>query len=450
MKIATAHRLNGSEVVFVRGTDKVLRDQHWDEVFITSLFTFRWKPLIETIRFYTAGPTPPLVGGVAASLLPEDIRKETGVSPHVGPLTNCVPWLPKVAKADRDLGCLAAEIAARGIDALPPDYGVFEDVEVPYHSVLRDNYILRSSRGCSRHCDFCGVRILEPTFVPSIPLEPLVSYIDRRWGKKRNLILLDDNVLQSRDFDRAIDEIIALGFRRGDKLDNKLRSVDFNQGLDLRLIQKKHLARLAELEVRPLRIAFDNVALEPIYLRKIPWVLDHGFREISTYVLYNHNDTPADLYRRLNATCRINEQLDARVYSFPMKYIPCTAKDRHHLGAHWTRRQIRGIQCILNASYGIAPTQPAYLRRAFGSNVQEFLRIIQMPENYIIQRREHHADGSIVAWQRAYEKMSCDERRAAKRLIAKGKGLVPRTSPNRRIQEFLRHYRREDQFRERK
>ena len=59
MKIATAYRLNGSEVVFVRGTDKVLRDQHLDEIFITSLFTFRWKPLIETIRFYTAGPTPP-------------------------------------------------------------------------------------------------------------------------------------------------------------------------------------------------------------------------------------------------------------------------------------------------------------------------------------------------------------------------------------------------------
>jgi hypothetical protein len=370
MKIATAYRLSGSQVVFVRGNDKAIRDQHWDEILITSLFTFRWKQLIETIRFYTAGKTLPRVGGIAASLLPEEIKKETGVSPHVGPLTNSAPWLKKAAGADRDLARLADEIAARGVDALPPDYGLFGDVDAPYHSVLKNNYILRTSRGCNRRCDFCGVKILEPIFVPRIPLEPLVSYISKRWGEKQKLILLDDNLLQSRDFDRAIDEIIALGFRRGDKLDGKLRSVDFNQGLDIRLLQKRHLARLAQLEIRPLRIAFDSLALEPIYRKKIPWILDHGFREISTYVLYNHTDSPTDLYRRLNATCQINEELGARIYSFPMKYIPCTAKDRHHLGSNWTRRQIRGVQCILNASYGIAPTQPAYLRRAFGSNVQ--------------------------------------------------------------------------------
>jgi hypothetical protein len=80
--------------------------------------------------------------------------------------------------------------------------------------------------------------------------------------------------------------------------------------------------------------------------------------------------------------------------------------------------------------------------------VQEFLHIIQMPENYIIHRSEHQANGSIAAWQRSYDKMASDERRAAKCFIAKGKGLVPITSPNRRIQQFLRHYRYEDESQE--
>jgi hypothetical protein len=440
MKIATAHKLKGDHVTFVRGIDTESRKRSWNQVYIATSFTFRWRQTVDTVRFYSQGNVRPIVGGILASLMPAEFQHETGITPHIGPLNGSLRGAWKAIRADRDLAVLADDIAARGVDSLPPDYGIFDKCDVPYREALDECYILRASKGCNRGCDFCGVRILEPTYVSQIALSARVSYIARHWKEKANLLLLDDNILLSPQFDRIIDEIRDLGFAKGARLDGKLRYVDFNQGLDIRLLQKKHLKKLAQIELRPIRLAFDNVALQTMCKHKLQWVLDNGFREISVYVLYNHTDTPEDLYRRLGTMCRINASHGSRIYSFPMKYIPCNAMDRKHLGQHWTRRQVRGVQCILNASHGIAPTQPDFFRRAFGRSIQQFLQIIQMPENYIVYRSKYSENGHIQKWQECYEAMSATDRRIATGLIANGKGTIAYQQSNKKIAAFLRHY----------
>lgn len=47
------------------------------------------------------------------------------------------------------------------------------------------------------------------------------------------------NVLASSKFDYIIDEIQEAGFHKGTKFNNSLRHVDFNQGIDLRLLTKR-------------------------------------------------------------------------------------------------------------------------------------------------------------------------------------------------------------------
>jgi len=443
MKIATSHKLSGDEVHFCKGKSVSTRNENWDLIYITTLFTFQWNKTVDTIRFWSKGNAQVLVGGVLASLMPNEIERETGVCPHVGPYKGNIPLLQSLVENDGELKQLSSCIESFGIDCLPPDYGVFDKTEVPYKDALENCYILRTSKGCRRNCDFCAVGTLEPDFIERLPLEPSISYIRKRDGEKQNLLLLDDNVLLSPSFDAIIDEIAAVGFAKGSKLNRKRRFVDFNQGLDVRLLTKKQLKKLATIELRPLRLAFDNISLKDVYKKKVEWALELGFKEISSYVLYNHDDTPSNLYHRLEIGCELNEKHAGRIYSFPMKYIPCGDKDRKHVGDNWTRRQIRGVQCILNATHGIAPTNPEFLRLAFGKNVTEFLQLIQMPEKYIIHRQRHMANSDISCWQTAYKSMSSSEKRTARRIISVGKRNFDCKHNNREIAAFLSHYKKE-------
>ncbi len=440
MKIATAHRLRGDEVTFCRGNNATLRDKNWDRIYITTLFTFHWNLAIGTINYYSKGKIKPLVGGVLASLLPEDLASETSIIPHVGPYTEKLPGLVEKVGLNNELSKIKDIVVDRGIDALPPDYEMFHSISVPYDTLLRNSYLLRTTRGCMRDCAFCGVKRMEPTYEERLPLAPLISYMTKKWGDRRNLILLDDNVLFSKKFDSIVDELYDLGFKAGSKHNGHRRCVDFNQGLDIRLLTKRHLKKLSTIELRPLRLAFDSYSLHETYTKKIMLAIDCGFKEISSYVLYNYNDTPSDLYNRLLIGCQINERYKSRIYSFPMKYIPCSSKDRHYISAYWTRRQIRGVQCILNATHGIAPTKLDFFKRAFGDNEDRFLRIIQMPENYIIKRSEYLSSGQIGVWNKDYDSLSTSERSEALHLISGGKNRAPKSGTTKKINAFLCHY----------
>lgn len=439
MRIATAHKLKGDTVVFSKGIDHKISNTPFDAVYITTLFTFDWKITIDTIKHYAERQERVLVGGILASLMPDEVQAATGIRPHIGPLHNSFTLSEDDVYLDRNLAALQSEIASNGIDSFPPDYGIFEHVAVPYHDALAQSYFLRSSRGCHRGCRFCSVNIIEPRPIPRIPLRPYVDYISERWGQKQNLILLDDNVLESRHFDEIIDEICGLGFHRNAHFNGKRRSVDFNQGIDIRLLQRRHLEKLSSIELRPLRLAFDNIDLCETFVKKVDWAVQAGFREISTYVLYNYSDSPADLYERLSTACNLNEKYGIRIYSFPMKYVPSTPDGRAFLGPKWTRRQIRGLQCILNATHGISPTQPSFFRAAFGRNVTEFLKLLNMPEDYIIKRYSDKSSHPKL-WEQSYKAMTPQERRTARLAISGGKGTFAFDHTNPRIAAFLSHY----------
>ena len=93
LKLARFHRDRGDEVKFVSGfdpslfedTDMFSEGQTWDRVYITTLFTFHFDKITKTINDYikaiggTVGNV--FVGGVMASIMPEDIFNETGIWP---------------------------------------------------------------------------------------------------------------------------------------------------------------------------------------------------------------------------------------------------------------------------------------------------------------------------------------------------------------------------------
>lgn len=355
MKISTYHK--DDDVTFYKGTSVAVRDQYWDTIYITTMFTFQWNMTIETIKFYQRGMQKDRnnikVGGILASLLNEDVEKETGIKPHFG------LW--------------------HEIDRLKPDYDLTKGVYEYYTNNTSIGYM---TKGCVNNCPFCAVPSLEPDFIPFIPLD---SQVNRN---KKNLILMDNNVLASPEFPKIIEGIKKHGFQKGAKFGKGQRFVDFNQGLDARLLTEEKMELLTQIALRPLRIAFDNIKLKKLYIEKIRLAYKYGIRHLSNYILFNYNDTPDDFYERLRINIELNEELGLGIFSFPMRYIPLDAKDRKYTGPNWTRTQLRGIQCILHATHGVVGPRKPFFDTAFGKDVDEFKYIIEQPEEAIFHREK--------------------------------------------------------------
>jgi len=356
MKISSYHKQRGDEVVFYRGTRAAVRDQKWDIIYITTLFTYQWNTVIRTIRFYQRNKhaCDIKVGGILASLLAEDLEEETGIKPHVG------LW--------------------EEVDRLPPDYNLFEGV---YEYRVNDASIGYTTRGCIRRCPFCAVPQLEPEYVPYIPLKQQID------PSKKDLLLLDNNVLASPEFPKIIAEIKECGFYKGAKFNGKLRYIDFNQGVDARLLTEDRMELLSQIAVFPLRIAFDDIMMKKLYIEKVRLAKKYGIKRLSNFILYNFNDTPEDFYERLRINIGLNEELGSSIFSFPMRFIPLDAKDRKHVdNPHWTKKQLRGIQCILHATHGVVGTRREFFEKAFGRDAEEFQYIIEQPEEHIFYREK--------------------------------------------------------------
>lgn len=476
MKISAYHKMLGDDVTFFKGKSKELREKKWDRIYVTTLFSFYWKTTIETIEFYKRSVNKIRdfkVGGIMASILAEEIYKETHTKSIVG-------LLDKPRMLDNDNNII--------VDHVVPDYDILDEIDYKYPA--KDSYLGYMTRGCINRCSFCAVPKLEPKYKHYISIKEQIKEIDRKYGHKKNLLLLDNNVLASKHFPRIIEEIKEIGFYRGskyqrpvkfkllmerfkngednskilqkisailksqpvyiknektkkdfsqllerfdlsnnvtrnqllkaqdclspyfDKYRNKaygLRHVDFNQGVDPRLITEDKMKLLSEIPISPLRIAFDSVGQEykRKYIKAIELAAKYGIRNLSNYVLYNwDNDTPDDFYNRLRVNIELNDDLDVRVYSFPMKYIPVIAKDRNHIGKHWSLKYIRAIQKILLVTGGAVMPNKPFFKKAFGKDLNEFHKIMLMPEKYIIDRLKHENNGDTKEWWSTLKSLS--------------------------------------------
>lgn len=425
MKIAAFHKLRGDEVHFVKGLNKEIRDQIWDRIYITTLFSFYWAETIKTIKYYEFSVKDPqnlFIGGPMATIMADKIEEETGFKSVKGLLNERGKLkLPNDYK----------------IDNIVPDYSILDEISYKYPA--NNAYFAYMTRGCVRKCPFCAVPTIEPFYVEYIPLKKQIKLINERYGEKKDLLLLDNNVLASSRFDHIIDEIKEAGFYKGAKLNNSYRYVDFNQGIDLRLLTKEKIKQLAELPIRPLRIAFDHIKLKNRYIEKIEWAVEFGLTRLSNYILYNYDDTPEDFYERLRINVELNKRLGTQIFSFPMKYIPVMYKDRKFVGKHWNPRYLRSIQCILHATHGVVGPKRKFFEAAFGKNLREFKKLLLMPDDYIIYREDHKHNGANE-WKDGYLSLKPSQKQKFHNIVFKNnfKNLQPSNDP--KIAELLQHY----------
>jgi hypothetical protein len=281
LKLSSLYKAQGHEIRFVRGLVLVARFVP-DEIKVTSLFTWSWRPVWEAIAFYRAlFPNAKVsLGGVYASLTPEH-AKGSGAHEVVSGL---------IAEAED----------------LLPDYSI-----VPKWHTEQAASILFSSRGCIRSCGFCAVPKLEgkPFKIrPNTHIKHLVH------PEHKRVILWDNNILGESHWPDAVRELKELG-----------AEADFNQGLDARLMTADVAAALKDLRIPTIRFAYDFVGMrdgvkKAITLLRSAGLSDRRVRHISCYVLYNYKDTPDDLFQR------VRDLLAWGVAAYPMRYQPLSGE----------------------------------------------------------------------------------------------------------------------------
>lgn len=466
-----------------------LNNPKWDRVCITTLFTFYWEKTIKTINDFKQlckDSNEVKVGGIAASLLSKEMEGETGIMPHIG-------LLDKGGEYD-DNNII--------IDTLPLDYSILNEIDYKYPE--NEGYYAYMTRGCVNRCSFCAVPQLEPIFNGFISIKEQIKYISDKFGEKRNLLLLDNNVLASEYFDDIIDEIKECGFYAGatyvepnkydviikdlkklsinyyghikcivnlyhslykkvgedikseiytklytnrllnvnsatkdkilevddffaplfEKYRNKIpkaRYVDFNQGVDARLITPAKMERLAEIPIRPLRIAFDRWSLREVYENAVRLAASYGIRDMSNYLLYNEKEKPVDLYYRMKLNIELCEELDVNIYSFPMKYHPIQDpkyfRNRTFIGTYWNRKFIRAVQAILNSTKGKIGRGKSFFEKAFGRDEKEYEKLLYMPEVMIIYRLYYENNGMTELWWKTFSSLTVEKSNEVKAII---------------------------------
>ena len=325
-----------------------------DEIWLTTCFTFDIPHALGIVREAKKRAPMVKVGGVAATLLPEYFERE-GVEVHQG-------LIPEAEQCG-------------------PDYSLLP--ESPEYSIAH------TSRGCIRKCKFCMVSRLEPTFHNREWLGDLAP------GAKQ-IRFYDNNWLAKSVEDLGSDAGLIRGLVRA----GRITSVDFNQGLDCRLLTEEKADVLRGVPIKPVRFAFDGMQEDGHYQRAVRMMAERGFRSFFSYVLYNFRDTPQDLYYRLRESAKLMQDLGVSVGSFPMRYQPILEADakRAYTGEHWTEQKKRNLVCLMSlaskratVTFSGAPEFPPVeeFEYWYGKDADEFDRLLSYPKiRQLAQRKK--------------------------------------------------------------
>jgi len=313
LKLSTYEKKRGNTTELVYGTNYKSTVEP-DIIYITSLFTWAWEPVWEAIRYYSLKfPNADLwLGGLYASLMPEHAAL-SGIKPdHI--------FKGVHPKAELEL----------------PDYGL-----VPEWNKKEQASIVFASRGCIRSCVFCGV----PKIEGKLCFERN-SIKEQIWPGHKKIIFFDNNLLASKNRDSIFAEIYETDL-----------AVDFNQGLDARLITERVAEQIARLKIdRFVRLAFDTTDVGPSIEKAIRLLKNKGIdgRRILVYILYNFIDTPQDFFERLKKVLKLG------AVAYPMRFQPIySLKKNSYVSPLWTQDRLEAV-ATARRLWGSGGTFPPY------------------------------------------------------------------------------------------
>ena len=299
-KISSFIKSHNGQTTYSRGS--ISGD--FDLICVASMFTNDSKVVLEAIKKcqadYFLKKAKIIVGGIFASVMPEYIYDNTGVSIFTG--------------------------TSKILDSYLPDY----EIDYGIKGFFNDAMTLFTTRGCINKCAYCMVWRMEPEY-----------YICPNWQKnieniKREVCVVSDNSFLSAPPDH-VENVI-------NSLNKNNKKVIFNNGMNCREITDENAKLLASLKYikQGFRIGFDRIKDDGYYQIAMEKIKNAGLKikgNSYTYILFNFKDTPQEsLYRAMESW---------KVGSVPyfMRYRPLNQvhKKLDYVGKHWTLNLIRAF-----------------------------------------------------------------------------------------------------------
>ena len=138
------------------------------------------------------------------------------------------------------------------------------------------------------------------------------------------------------------------------------------------------------------------------------------------------------------------EELDVKIYSFPMKYHPVRDpqyfRNRNYIGAHWNKKFIRAVQAVMNSTKGKIGRGVEFFEAAFGHDINEFHEILYMPETFIIYR-EKYKHTLAKEWLSKFRALNDSDSREAKIIIERNTFTPDEiNSASQSVRDILQYY----------
>lgn len=197
------------------------------------------------------------------------------------------------------------------IESTYPDYGLYGITDTAYGFL---------TRGCPRRCPFCIVSAKEGANSQK------VANLDQFWHGQPYIKLLDPNLLACPEKAELLEQLARSG-----------ASVDFTQGLDIRLMSGRDIELIKQIKVKMIHFAWDRPGEEARIIDNLTAfkvATGYDYRRLKVYVLTNYEtDLDYDLYR-------IYKLRELGYDPYVMIY------DKHKLPpGHTLRRMQRWVNC---------------------------------------------------------------------------------------------------------
>lgn len=189
------------------------------------------------------------------------------------------------------------------IEHIYPDYSL-------YQKQTKNTAYGFLTRGCCNDCSFCIVSKKEGR------CSRKVADLSEWWDGQKNIVLLDPNILASKDHMELLGQLADSGAK-----------VDFSQGVDARFVNEENLELIKRINVSMIHFAFDFMKFEKQIVNGLGLArrkLSISERNTIVYILTNYDTTIKEDLKRVEMVRNLGFTPDVRIYrkeSLPKPHV---------------------------------------------------------------------------------------------------------------------------------